>query len=305
MRKSPIKILAVAAAAGLVLSACGDSDAIDGNDPGNGNAGEAPGDAEPGTQDAAEDGSRPFGDQVRIGTKDDQPGTGIAVEGEYVGMDTDVGRAVAAQLGHSEDDIEWVVAPTPQREDLLVNDQVDFIVATYSINDERKERVQFAGPYFISGQDLLIRSDDDSITGPEDLDGKALCSVQGSTPAQRIADEYEGVELINYDSYSLCMEALQSGAVDALTTDDVILAGYAAQDAYAGDVEVVGNVFSDEFYGIGLNQETEACGEINEIITMLWEDGTMEEIIENNLGPANYTASDKNPPSADEQTHCA
>lgn len=298
MRKTSIKFLAGVAATGLILSACGDD---------NGDNGGSDGTADPGVDvgEVVEDGSRPFGDSIRIGTKEDQPGTGLFEGGEYTGMDVDVAVAVAAALGYSDDEIDWLEAPTPQREDLLENEQVDYIVATYSINEPRKERVQFAGPYFISGQDLLIREDDDTITGPEDLADKRLCSVQGSTPAQRIADEYEGVDLVNYDTYSLCMEALQSGAVDAITTDDVILAGYAAQEQWAGQFSVVGNVFSDEFYGIGLNQDSEACSEINEIITQLWEDGTMEEIIEANLGPAGYTASDKNPPSADDQAHCA
>lgn len=283
-----MKTLAVASAAVLVLAACGSDD--------NGNGNGTSADYLP---EVNSEGSRPFGDSITIGTKIDQPGTGIQEDGEYRGMDVDTARAIAAHLGYGESDITWLESPTPQREELLVNGQVDFIVATYSITDARKERVQFAGPYFVSGQDLLIRVDDDSITGPDDLTGKALCSVQGSTPAQRIADDYEGVELINYDTYSLCMEALQSNVVDALTTDDVILAGYAAQEAWAGQFRVVGNVFSEELYGIGLNKDDlDTCNAINGVIDELWSDGTMEAIIEANLGPAGYTASDKNPPTA-------
>ena len=296
MRRTSTRVLAVAAAAALTLSACGDSD--DGSDDAaDGNGGDSQ-NAASYLPDVNAEGSKPFGDSITIGTKIDQPGTGIRVGGEYQGMDVDVARAVAAHLGYGESDISWQEAPTPQREELLVNEQIDFIVATYSITDERKQRVQFAGPYFISGQDLLVRADEDSIGGPDDLTGKALCSVQGSTPAQRIAENYDGVELINYDTYSLCMEALSSGVVDALTTDDVILAGYAAQEQWAGQFKVVGNVFSEELYGIGLNKDSEACEEMNEIITTIWEDGTVEAIIEANLGDANYTASDANPPQA-------
>lgn len=266
MRKTPVKILAGVAGLGLVLSACGGDD----------------------------------GDGITIGTKIDQPGTGILISGEYSGLDVDVAREIASRLGYEVDDIEWLEAPTPQREDLLVAETVDFIAATYSITDARKERVQFAGPYFIAGQDLLIRADDDTISGPDDLDGKSLCSVTGSTPAERIADEYADldIDLAEYDTYSLCMEALAAGRVDAITTDDVILAGYAAEDEWAGQFVVTGNTFSTEEYGIGLNISDERCGEINDIIDAMWEDGTMEQIIENNLGPANYTASAANPPTA-------
>ena len=134
------------------------------------------------------------------------------------------------QLGYSEDKIEWKEAPSGQRETLIQNDQVKIIAATYSITDARKEKVDFAGPYLITGQKLLVRADNTDITGAESLqNNKKLCSVTGSTPAQRIKDEYAGVQLQQYDTYSACIEALKNGAIDAVTTDEVILAGYAAQ----------------------------------------------------------------------------
>ena len=87
----------------------------------------------------------------------------------------------------------FVQAPSAQRETLISTGQVQMIVATYSINDARKEKVSFAGPYFVAGQDLLVRSDDTSITGPDALNGKKLCSVTGSTSAQKIKDQYADV----------------------------------------------------------------------------------------------------------------
>lgn len=303
MKRTPFRIAAALAAGALVLSACGgDEDNNSGND---NNA------ADNGANNGADDGAN--GDEaspdegggeaaegsITIGIKYDQPGVGVREgDGDPVGMDVDVAIAVAGELGYQEDQITWQEAPTPQREDLLVNGQVDMIVATYSITDERKERVQFAGPYFVAGQDLLIRADDDSITGPEDLEGKILCSVVGSTSAANVQEEYGG-NLQEYSTYSECVEQLINGVVDTLTTDDTILAGYAAQEEYAGQLSVVGNVFSEENYGIGLAQDNEQCEEINEIITGLWEDGTMDQIIQDSLGAANYSPDDSlNPPEA-------
>lgn len=281
MKRTPFRLMAVLAAGALALSACGSDDGGDEGDGGEGTGGDA------------------GGDGITIGIKYDQPGLGFREgDADPTGMDVDVAIAVAEGLGYSADQITWSEAPSPQREDLLVNGQVDMIVATYSITDERKQRVQFAGPYFVAGQDLLVRADDDSITGPDDLGDKILCSVTGSTSAANVQEEYGG-NLQEYATYSECVEQLVNGVVDTLTTDDTILAGYAAQDEYAGQLKVVGNVFSEENYGIGLPQDAENCEEINEVITGLWEDGTMEQIIQDNLGPANYTPDDSlNPPDA-------
>lgn len=276
MRSTTFRIAALAAATALTLSACGG------------------GDEEAGSGD---------GEGLTVGIKYDQPGLGLMEGEDPSGFDVDVAKAVAEKLGVSEDDITWQEAPTPQREDLLVNESVDMIFATYSITDERKERVQFAGPYFVAGQDLLVAADDTEITGPDALDGKILCSVAGSTPAERVAEEYPGVQLQEFDTYSLCVENLASGQVDALTTDDVILAGYAAQSQWEGQFQVVGAPFSEELYGVGLNQEDERCAEINTALEELYEDGTMDQIIEDNFGAVGYTPSDANPPEIG--GHCA
>ncbi len=171
------------------------------------------------------------GDTIVIGTKFDQPGLGLKnPDGTMSGFDVDVAKYVAKQLGYNEDKIEWKESPSGQRETLIQNDQVKFIAATYSITDARKEKVDFAGPYLITGQSLLVKADNTDITGAESLqNNKKLCSVSGSTPAQRIKDKYPGVQLQQYDTYSACVEALKNGAIDAVTTDEVILAGYAAQ----------------------------------------------------------------------------
>ncbi|MGB3256437.1 MAG: glutamate ABC transporter substrate-binding protein [Ornithinimicrobium sp.] len=281
MNRSPFRLAAVLAASALVLSACGSDDSSDS-----------------GSDDAgAEEGGGGSTDGVTIGIKFDQPGLG-QMDGETpTGMDVDVAKAVVEELGMTEDDITWKESPSAQRETLLETDQVDMVFATYSITDDRMEKVQFAGPYFVAGQDLLVAADSD-ITGPDDLDSQVLCSVTGSTSAQNVKDEVPGVQLQEFGTYSECVQSLSTGDIAALTTDDTILAGFAAQDQYQGQFKVVGAPFSEENYGVGLKQGDERCEEINTILQGFWDDGTMEQIIEDNLGAADYTANpDLNPPA--------
>ncbi|GAA2561278.1 glutamate ABC transporter substrate-binding protein [Mycolicibacterium diernhoferi] len=238
-------------------------------------------------------------DKVTIGTKFDQPGLGLKnPDGTMSGFDVDVATYVAEQLGYTPEQIEWKESPSGQRETLIQNGQVDYIVATYSITDARKEKVDFAGPYLITGQSLLVRSDNTDITGAESLENnKKLCSVTGSTPAQRIKDKYPGVQLQQYDTYSACVEALKTGAIDAVTTDEVILAGYAAQSP--GTFKIVGEPFSEERYGIGLKKDdTELRTKINDAITKMVSEGAWKEAFDKNLGPAGITAPE--PPTVDQ-----
>ncbi|MBB2990174.1 glutamate transport system substrate-binding protein [Mycolicibacterium iranicum] len=231
------------------------------------------------------------GDTIVIGTKFDQPGLGQKnPDGTMSGFDVDVATYVAGELGFAPDKIEWKEAPSAQRENLIQNGQVSFIAATYSITDARKEKVSFAGPYLITGQSLLVRSDNNDITGAASLENnKILCSVSGSTPAQKIKDEYQGVQLQQYDTYSACIDALKNGAVDAVTTDEVILAGYAAQSP--GAFKIVGEPFSEERYGIGLKKDdTEMRTKINDALKKMEDSGAWKEAFDKNLGPAGITA---------------
>jgi glutamate transport system substrate-binding protein len=231
------------------------------------------------------------GDTIVIGTKFDQPGLGLKnPDGTMSGFDVDVAKYVAEQLGFAEDKIEWKEAPSAQRETLIQNDQVKFIAATYSITDARKEKVSFAGPYLVTGQSLLVRADNTDITGEASLaNNKRLCSVSGSTPAQNIKDKYASVQLQQYDTYSACVEALKNGAVDAVTTDEVILAGYAAQSP--GTFKIVGEPFSEERYGIGLKKDdSELCTQISDAVKKMEDEGAWKEAWDKNLGPAGIEA---------------
>ncbi|UGQ56696.1 glutamate ABC transporter substrate-binding protein [Rhodococcus pyridinivorans] len=236
---------------------------------------------------------------LTVGIKFDQPGLGLRnPDGSFSGFDVEVAKHVAGQLGVSEENIEFKEAPSAQRETLIQNGEVDYIVATYSITDSRKEKVDFAGPYFIAGQSLLVRADDTEITGPDSLNGgKRLCSVAGSTPAQNVKDNYaQDVQLQEFDTYSLCVEALRNGAVDAVTTDDIILAGYAAQSP--GDFKVVGEPFTTERYGIGLAKgDDESRNAINDAIEEMIASGAWEAAFQETVGASGYELPEQ--PSVD------
>ncbi len=246
------------------------------------------------------DDSGASGGGLKIGIKFDQPGMGLKKGSEYSGMDVDVATYIAKELGTDAADITWVQAPSAQRETLISTGQVDMVLATYSITDARKEKVSFAGPYFVAGQDLLVRADDASVTGPDALEGKKLCSVTGSTSAQKVKDQYPGVQLQEFATYSECLPALANKGVDALTTDDTILAGFAAQPEYAGKFKVVGKTFSEERYGVGIKKgDTALCEKVNAAITKMVTDGSWQKAIDANLGPAGYKAGAGNPPTPD------
>lgn len=280
MRTTRKALAAFGAAAALTLTACGG-----GGDGGDGGS----------TEGGADGGGG--GESVRIGIKFDQPGLGLQEGDSFTGFDVDVAKYVAGELGYSEDQIEWVSAPSANRETLLVNGQVDMIFATYSITDERDEQVDFAGPYFIAGQDLLVRADSE-VTGPADLAGQNLCSVTGSTSAQNIQEEYtQEVNLLEQPSYAECVSAMQGGNIDAVTTDDIILAGLAADPAYEGDFKVVGNTFSEERYGVGLPPDNDICEDVNDAIRQMIEDGSWREFLDSNLEGINFEPNaDLNPP---------
>ncbi|MUN61638.1 transporter substrate-binding domain-containing protein [Kocuria sediminis] len=271
----PLGLAAMAAAAALTLTACG------------GGGEEQAGGGETGGS----------GESVRIGIKYDQPGLGFRDGDQYTGFDVDVAKYVATELGYSEDQIEWVESPSANRENMLANDQVDMIFATYSITEERDQTVDFAGPYFVAGQDLLVRTDDTSITGPDDLEGKNLCSVTGSTSAQKVKEDQPGANLVEQPGYADCLTALESGQVDAVTTDDIILAGLAATEANQGKFKVVGNTFSEERYGVGLPQGSDQCEAVNEAITKMIDEGAWEEAVTANTEGADYSYNaELNPP---------
>ncbi len=237
---------------------------------------------------------------IRIGTKYDQPGLGnINLEtDEPEGFDVEMGKIIAGELGIEEDGIEWVETVSANRETFIANDRVDIVIATYTINDERKQQIDFAGPYYVAGQDLLVAEDDDSINGPDDLAGKRVCAAAGSTPIENIRENYPDAEPVEFDTYTECVDQLEAGQIDAVSTDDVILAGYAADPKYEGLFRVVGETFSEEPYGIGLPKDDDELRTfLNYTLEQAYEDGTWAEAFEATLGPSGVETPD--PPEVD------
>ncbi|MFJ9241260.1 glutamate ABC transporter substrate-binding protein [Streptomyces sp. NPDC101776] len=187
-----------------------------------------------------------------VGAKEDQPylGEKDPATGTYSGFDIEIAKMMSASLGLAPKTIHFRTIASANRETALQNGQIDYYVGTYTINDMRKKLVGFAGPYYLAGQSLLVRTDEHDINGPQDLAGKRVCSAAGSTPYQRIKDDYPKAQLVAYDTYSVCVDNLLTYQVDAVTTDDAILIGYAAK--VPDQLKVVGKPFSKEPYGIGV-----------------------------------------------------
>lgn len=236
--------------------------------------------------------------RVILGTKFDQPGLGERTpDREFVGLDVEVSEFVVSHIaeanGWDMPEIDWRETPTSQREQLISNGEVNMIAATYSINSGRIAAVDFAGPYTVTHQGLLI-SAETGITGLDDLaDGTRLCSVSGSTPAQQVKAELPGIQLQEFDTYAACAEGVKQGVVDATTTDATILAGFAQQykERYNDDFRVIelqnpdGSYWTDEHYGIGLPKGADAdVAAVNEALEAMHDSGAFEQMARDNLG---------------------
>jgi glutamate transport system substrate-binding protein len=235
--------------------------------------------------------------RVVIGVKEDQPNLGFKdpTTNEYSGFDVEVARLIAAGLGFGKNQIDYKAIPSANREQAIANGDIDYYVGTYSITDKRKKQVSFAGPYFIAGQDLLVRKDDTSMdAGKTALKGKKVCSATGSTPIQRVKDEQltEPGNISEFKTYSECVSQLLDKKVDTVTTDDAILKGYAA--TAPDQLRVVGKPFSKEKYGIGLPLADKALRDkVNSILETSASDGTWKAIYGETLGKS---GSDSTPP---------
>lgn len=232
---------------------------------------------------------------IKIGVKFDQPGLGFksATSDVPTGFDVEIAKLLAADLGIDTDDIEWVETISDDREPFLVEGKVDLVLATYSITDERRAIVGQAGPYMITGQQLLVPADSD-VESIDELRGEEVCSVTGSTSIERI--DAEGAKGVGFDSYSECVQKVLDGTVAAMSTDGSILAGFAAENE--GELKVVGPEFSTENIGVGYQPgETEMCEFINESLEESFGDGSWAEAFESTLGPSGVETPD--PPALD------
>jgi glutamate transport system substrate-binding protein len=231
------------------------------------------------------------GGKLTIGIAVDQPGLGLKTGDAYTGFDVDTAIYIAGALGVTRDNITWKEANSDQRQQLLESGGAELIVSTFSITDQRKQVVDFAGPYFVAHQDLLVRRNDTEITGPDRLDGKNLCSVPGTTSAAYVTSHFLGnIKLTEKPRFSDCVTALANSEVDAVTTDDVILAGFAAQPQYQGKLKVVGKGFSDEIYGVGVKKGDSAMvGKVNAALKQYIDDGSWRKSLDANVRPSGYS----------------
>ncbi|MBN2871932.1 MAG: glutamate ABC transporter substrate-binding protein [Halothiobacillaceae bacterium] len=236
--------------------------------------------------------------KVRVGTKFDQPLFGQKnLEGNLEGFDVEIAKIIAGELGIQPSGIEWVESVSANREPFIQQDKVDFVVATYTINDKRKQVVDFAGPYYVAGQDIMVKKGNPlGITGPDDLAGKKVCSVTGSTPAENIRTNYPQAKLTEFDVYSKCAEALKNDQVEAVTTDNVILLGLINQDQEA--FELVGKKFTEEPYGIGVKKgDTQFRNFINDVLEKTYQDGRWQQAWDATAGKV--ATEEATPPTVD------
>jgi glutamate transport system substrate-binding protein len=226
--------------------------------------------------------------KIRVGTKFDQPGFGLkGLDGKPAGFDVEIAKIIAAELGIAADKIEFTESPSAVREQVIEQDKVDMVVATYTINDNRKQRVGFAGPYYVAGQHIMVRKDDNSIQGPDTFktSNKKVCSVTNSTPAGNIKKflANEAQQLVLFDTYQKCVDQLEQKQVDAVTTDNVILLGFIskAPDKF----KLAGNKFTDEPYGIGVKKDdVKFRNWINDVLEKAFKDGRYEKAWKDTAG---------------------
>ena len=273
MRTRRLLTWAVAAALTLGTAACGDDDA--GTAPKGSDKNFAAGSTMERLNKAG---------KVKVGTKFDQPLFGLkGVSGKVEGFDVEIAKVIASELGIAENNVEFVESISKNREDFIINGTVDFIVATYTINDDRKQKVAFAGPYYVAGQDIMVKAGDNSIASKDDLAGKRVCSVTGSTPAERVKTEVPQAKLTLFGTYQECVEAMKNGQVDATTTDNVILLGLI--EANPGEFKLVNKPFSTEPYGIGVKKDdTQFRTFINDVLEKAYSDGRYKSAYDKTVG---------------------
>jgi polar amino acid transport system substrate-binding protein len=203
--------------------------------------------------------------------------------GELSGFDVDIAREIARALFGRPDRVQFRAVVSGDRIPVLEADEVDIVVSTMTMNCERWEQIAFSTEYYSAGQRVLV-ADDSAARGIADLGGQRVCAAAGSTSIQNIADADPVPVPVSVPDWTDCLVMLQQGQVDAISTDDTILAGLAAQDP---NTRVVGPPFSEEPYGIGVNaSELDLVRYVNAVLEQLREDGTWAELYDEWLADA-------------------
>ena len=237
---------------------------------------------------------------IKIGFKFDQPGFGLKnpTTGQVEGFDVEVAKLLVAAIG-KDVKIEYIESVSKNREPFVQDGTIDMAIATYTINDARKQVVDFAGPYFVAKQDIMVKKDDSSITKVDDLNGKKVCTVKGSTSETNMKAKAPQAELTLFDTYSQCAEAMTDGRVVAVTTDNTVLAGLV--EASDGAFKLLEAPFSDEPYGIGIKKGDDAFRTfINDTLDQIFESGDWAKAFEATLGKIGLKTPE--PPKVDRYT---
>jgi glutamate transport system substrate-binding protein len=245
--------------------------------------------------------------RIKVGTKFDQPLFGLKnpVTNEIEGFDVEMAKIVASKIfgGTPEEagkKIDFTETVSKNRESYIQNGTVDFVVATYTINDTRKQVVDFAGPYYVAGQDIMVKADNTTVKSVTDLNGKKVCSVTGSTSIKNVQEKAPQADVsTSFDKYSLCAEALTDGRVDAVTTDDIILLGLIKDNP--GKFKLVKSTFTTEPYGIGLKKGDDKFRDfLNGVIEKSFTDGSWKKAFDDTVGTSGEKAP--TPPKVDRYT---
>ena len=228
--------------------------------------------------------------KLTIGVKFDQPGLGQKQpDGSVKGFDVDVATYIAKKLGVDAKNITWKEARSAYRDSFAQNGTVDMVIATYSITADRMKKVTFGGPYYVAHQDVMVRGDDNSIKTLADIKGKKICAVQGSVSWKNITDgtnklnQKVDAKTVPANGYDDCITKLKGHSVDVVSTDNAILAGFAAREGSA--VKVVNIPFTDEKYGVGIKKgDTKSCEAINKAIASMYQDGSAQQYLKTEFG---------------------
>lgn len=204
--------------------------------------------------------------------------------GNVEGFDIDISKAIAKHILGDENAIELKEVTSKTRIPMLNNGEIDMIVATMTITEERKKEVDFSDVYFQAGQSLLVKKGS-PIKGIEDVTkDTTILGSKGATSVKNIKEKVPGVKVLEFDNYQDAFSALKAGQGDALTTDDAILYGMSAQDP---NYEVVGKPFTDEPYGIAIQKgNSEVVKAVNDTLAELKESGEYDAIYTKWIGKA-------------------
>jgi len=227
--------------------------------------------------------------KLRVGTRDDNVPFGLKnpATGKFEGFDVDIARELAKGIfgaNVSPDDvIEYVSVVSASRIQTLQDNKADIVIATFTINEDRKKQIDFSDVYFKTGQKILVKKDNTSIKEVADLNGKNVCSAKGSTSETNIRAKAPQANLNLQDTYPPCLILLQQGRVDAISTDETILFGLVKQDP---NTKIVGAYFSEEPYGIGFAKGKVGFAEwMNAELKKMVDDGRWAKIYKQWITP--------------------